>query len=371
MRTMRVSDTIDDVRPTLATWLKPPGNRWAFRHVRELIPTARVAARSGRPLDHAPVDGLLTDALVDYLTRSFSDALVVLHDGRVALEWYAPGVTADDRHIVFSVTKSITALVAGALAAGGVLDRDAEVASYVPESAGGGYGDARVRDLLDMTADVQFVEDYDGPDMRRYREVNGMLPPVDDAGIHAFLAAMPPAGPHGTRFRYLSPTTDMLAWVCERAAGASLAELIAQHVWGPMGAEADGDLMLDRYGASRAGGGLCATARDTARVGQLLLDDTAQAAVADVFRPGDPGHWAAGDLAEFLPGATYRACWYQPAGDPEVRLAAGIHGQRIYVDAPRRVVIAQQASLPTSYDEQTWLETLPVFRDLARAAGGG
>jgi CubicO group peptidase (beta-lactamase class C family) len=367
-----MSNTIADQRPTLATWLKPPGNRWAFRHVRELIPTARVAARSGRPLERAPVDGLLTEAFVDYLTRSFSDALVVLHDGRVVLEWYAPGVTAEDRHIVFSVTKSVTALVVGALVGRGVLDPDAEVATYVPESAGGGYGNARVRDLLDMTASVQFVEDYDGPDMRRYREVNGTLPPIDEAGTHDFLAGMRRAGPHGTRFQYASPNTDMLGWVCERAAGTSLAELIAQHVWGPMGAEDDGDLQVDRYGASRAGGGLCATARDMARVGQLLLDGTAQArqASADVLEPGDAGHWAAGDLVYLLPGATYRSCWYQPAGDPDVRLAAGIHGQRIYVDVPRRVVIAQQASLPTAYDEETWLETLPVFRDLARAVVG-
>src|SRR5438105_3102165 len=100
-----MSDTIIEERPTLATWLEPPGNRWAFRHMRELIPTARVAARNGRPLDEAPVDGLMTEALGDYLMRSFTDALVVLHDGRIALEWYAPGVTAEDRHILFSVTK--------------------------------------------------------------------------------------------------------------------------------------------------------------------------------------------------------------------------------------------------------------------------
>ena len=200
-----MSDTIADQRPTLATWLEPPGNRWAFRHVRELIPTARVAARSARSLERAPVDGLLTEALVDYLTRSFSDALVVLHDGRVVVEWYAPGVTAEDRHIVFSVTKSVTALVAGALVGRGVLDPDTEVATYVPESAGGGYGNARVRDLLDMTASVQFVEDYDGPDMRRYREVNGTLPPIDDTGTHAFLAGMRPAGSARRRTPTRSP----------------------------------------------------------------------------------------------------------------------------------------------------------------------
>ena len=364
--------TVSDIshRPTLTNWLEPPGNRWAFRHVRELVPSALVTAGSGRPLERAPVDGLRTESLLGYLYRSFTDALIVLHGGKVALEWYAPGVTATDRHILFSVTKSVTALVACDLAAEGQLDPGARVATYVPASEAGGYGHARVRDLLDMTANIAFVEDYEGPDMRRYREASGLLPSGDEVGLHAYLATLPPAGRHGTRLRYVSPTTDMLGRVCEGVAGAPLAELIARHVWIPMGAEADADLLVDRYGAPRAGGGLCATARDMARIGQLVVDAAAgelgAPRVEDMLQPGDAAQWAAGDLRDFLPGAAYRCCWYQPARDPGIRLAAGIYAQRIYVDAPRRVVIAQQASLPAAYDEETWLETLPVFDAIAR-----
>jgi CubicO group peptidase (beta-lactamase class C family) len=106
-----------------------------------------------------------------------------------------------------------------------------------------------------------------------------------------------------------------------------------------------------------------------ARIGQLLLRDDLPShlseAVASVTEPGNVDAWAAGSLAEFIPGAAYRSFWFQVPTDPGVYLAAGIYGQRIYVDVPRRIVIAQQASLPDSFDEKTWAETLPIFRRIA------
>jgi CubicO group peptidase (beta-lactamase class C family) len=311
----------------------------------------------------------VTERLIDYLDRSRTDAFVVLHEGRPAVEWYAPGVAPDDRHILFSVTKSVVGIVAGALVESGRLDPEALVSSYVPETLGGGYGTATVRELLDMTANIGFVEDYDGPDVRRYRVAVGQLPGSSSEGIHAFVSGLPPTGKHGQAMNYVSPTADVAGWVCERAGGLSLAELVSAYVWGPMGAQYDGDMLLDRHGAARASGGLCATARDMARIGQLLIDG-AGGGVADVRSPGDRGAWTAGSLRDFLPHAAYRNFWYQPAGTPDILLAAGIHGQRIYADIPRRVVVAQQASLPTAYDHQTWVETLPVFENIARVLDG-
>jgi hypothetical protein len=365
----------DAHRATRADWLTTPANKWAFRHTRELFSSARVAARSARPLEPATSVLAVEGVLGSYLQRSFTDALVVLHRGRLAGEWYAPRVAPDDRHILFSVTKSVVGLVASALIAEGVLDETASVSTYVPEVASGGYGTAVVRDLLDMTANIRFVEDYDGPDVRRYREASGQVPSPHSQGVHAFAAGLQAAGPHGAAFSYVSPSADVAGWVCERAAGLSLAQLVSTYVWAPMGGEYDADLLLDPHGAPRASGGLCATARDTARIGQLLLGEdlagAVAAGVADVRAAGDRAAWAAGSLSDFLPGAAYRDLWYQPGGDPGVFLAAGIYGQRIYVDVPRRVVIAQQASLPGAYDDRTWTETLPAFARLACTVAGG
>ena len=36
-----------EARVTLANWQDPPFNRWAFQHIRELIPTARISRGAG------------------------------------------------------------------------------------------------------------------------------------------------------------------------------------------------------------------------------------------------------------------------------------------------------------------------------------
>jgi len=357
-------------RHGLDNWLQGPGNRWAFRHARELFWSERVRAVAPTPLPRADVQYTIDTTVADYLRRSHTDALVVLSDGELAAEWYLDGVRPDDRHMIFSCTKSVVGLVASVLVAEGTLDDKALITSYIPEAAQGGYVDATVRDLLDMTADIQWVEDYDGPQVRAFRIASGQLDSPDTPGIHRFTVSLSAAGEPGRRMRYVSPSSDLAGWVCERVSGESLAELIADRLWEPMGAEWEGDLLVDRFGASRASGGLCAAARDMARIGHLLLRDDLPGplaeAVASVKQRGDARAWADGSLADFIPGARYRSFWYQLPTDPDVYLAAGIYGQRIYVDIPRRIVIAQQASLPDSFDEATWVETLPTFRRIAQ-----
>ena len=264
--------------------------------MRELIPTARVRHGTPRELPVAPVGNLLQAEIVPsegdpiavttFLKQSSTDAIVVLVDGNIAFEWYAPDVSPDEPHVMMSVTKSITALLAGALAGAGKLDLEAPVADYIPESSGSCYEDATVRHLLDMTVGAAFVEDYTpGEDVRAYRQSTGWYRRQGDGpDLHSYLCTIKHAGEHGGVFRYVSINTDMLGWVCERAGGGTYADLVSEHLWVPMGAEADADITLDRAGGARAAGGLCVTARDLARVGQLVIEDGAGAVPAEFVR---------------------------------------------------------------------------------------
>ena len=364
--------------------MRPPGNRWAFRHVRELIPSARVRCGQPRSLRRAP-DPHLSDVefsddvgvvrrIGDYLDESFTDALVVLRDGAIALEWYADGVDPTDTHICMSVSKSVTGLLAGALTTAGLLDLDAPVERYVPEVAGSGFAGATVRQLLDMTVAIAFVEDYTpGEDLRRYRQSTGWYPAEDGkAGLHRYLCSIPPDGArHGERYRYLSPNTDLLGWVLERAAGASLADALTRHVWSLIGATADADLTVDPFGASRAAGGLSVTPVDLALIGQVVVEDGAGAIdpafIDDLRQNGDPALWAAGEYASLLPGGTYRSLWYQPRVDPGVVVAIGIHGQHVYADSARRVVVAKHSSWPLPADDSADRVAIAASRAIARA----
>jgi len=129
-----------------------------------------------------------------------------------------------------------------------------------------------------MRSGVTFVEDYADAqaDVRMLDEWIGWRPQhVDDIprGLYAFLRTLRSGSAHGGPFVYRSAETDALGWVCERAGGRRMADLISTLVWGPMGAESDAEIICDGNGTSVHNGGLCATARDLARFGQLLLDD--------------------------------------------------------------------------------------------------
>jgi CubicO group peptidase (beta-lactamase class C family) len=373
-------------RATHADWLTPPANRWAFRHVRELIPTARVRRGPVRALPDAPVPFLLDleftasdgvpRSLRQYLDESYTDALVVLHDGTIACEWLRAGVAADEPHIVMSISKSITALLAGALEGVGMLDPDDAVVRHIPEAEGSAFGDATVRHLLDMTTATAFVEDYSpGPDVRAYRQSTGWYPTEGASpGLHAYLCTIQKRAPHGERFHYVSPNTDMLGWVCERASGLPYADALARYLWEPLGAEAEADVTVDRLGAMRAAGGVCIVPRDLARIGQLIVEDGAGVVPADFVRDlrsgGDPALWAAGEFADFLPGGAYRNCFYQPRVEPGVAVGIGIFGQLLYADPARRVVVAKQSSWPTPDHEIADNLAIDASRAIAAALAG-
>ena len=374
-------------RATHADWLTPPANRWAFRHVRELIPTARVRRGSAvRELAAAPADGLLnleftgTDGIArtlgPYLEESFTDALVVLHNGAVACEWLRPGVDADEPHIAMSVSKSITALLVGVLEGAGLLDTNAPVTAYIPESVGSAFGDATVRHLLDMTTATAFVEDYSpGPDVRAYRQSTGWYPSEGiSSGLHAYLPTIRKRAAHGQRFHYVSPNTDMLGWVCERASGLPYSDALSRYLWAPLGAESDADVTVDRLGGMRAAGGLCIVPRDLARLGQLVVEEGAGVVPAGYIRDlctgGDPALWAGGDFAGLLPGGAYRSCFYQPRVEPGVAVGIGIFGQLLYADPARRVVVAKQSSWPTPDHEVADAVAIDASRAIAAALAG-
>jgi hypothetical protein len=156
---------------SLANWRTAPFNRWAFQHVREIVPSADIAndPSNVRPLPAATmdIDGLrIPDpagpalTLDAFLQGASTDALVVLRDGRMVIERYANGVGPRIPHILMSVSKSLLGLVAGIRVRQGQVDTEALVTTMVPELIGTAYEGATVRHLLDMRAGVAFDEDY-------------------------------------------------------------------------------------------------------------------------------------------------------------------------------------------------------------------
>src|SRR5437899_2190333 len=150
-----------DAQVTLANWRTSPFNRWAFHHVREVVPSADIPNDPAKTweLPSAPVDlgKLRIDELCD---ETDTDGLVILHRGRIVFERYANGMTAESPHILMSVSKSLLGLLAGVLAARNAFDPDRLVTDVIPEVRGTAYDGATIRHLLDMRAGIAFDEDY-------------------------------------------------------------------------------------------------------------------------------------------------------------------------------------------------------------------
>ncbi len=214
---MQGSPAAPDKQVTLANWRIAPFNRWAFSHVSEIIPTdiishdpARVTLFASAPSDLGGVkyrtadgkDGTVAGMVAD----TFTDGFLVLRQGRIVTEHYAAALTPLRPHIVFSVSKSITGTLAGLLVERGQLDPSLLVSHYLPETKGSAYGDATVRQVLDMTVAIDFTEDYLDPkgDFNRYRRASGWNPSTDPAGdgdLRSFLASTRrAAGDHGEIF---------------------------------------------------------------------------------------------------------------------------------------------------------------------------
>jgi CubicO group peptidase (beta-lactamase class C family) len=381
----------DEAQATLANWRTPPFNRWAFRHVREIVPAA-VIPRGGRRLRLGravePLERLAFQApggreatVADLLADTCTDGLVVLRRGRIVFEAYDAGHDGHVPHIVFSVSKSLTALVAGILADRGRLDAEAPVTDYLPEAAGSAYGDCTVRHVLDMTVSIAFEEDYldtTGP-FARYREATGWNPVSDPASLHdlrSFLLTLERGTrPHGEIVHYVSPNTDLLGWILERASGARFADLMSSLLWQPMGAECDAYITVDRLGAPRTAGGICTSLRDLARIGEVMrcrgVANGRQVVpgwwIDDILSNGDPQAWARSDTNALLPDGRYRSLWYLTGNAHGAYYAFGIHGQWIYVDPSAGVVIAKQSSWPDPLDDAMERLHLAGFDAIARA----
>lgn len=349
----------------LANWRLPPNARWAFHHVREIVPSeliergVEIADLSPEPagLDGFAVSGPEGEqwSLTQWMDASQTDALLVAHRGKLVHEWYAHEDIETHPHIVFSVSKSITATLAGVLVGKGLLDPSRPVVDYLPELAESGYRDATLQQVLDMTVRIDFAEDYlaTAGKFIEYRTATAWYPcEVDaiDRGLHEFLCSLQRAeGEHGEVWQYKSPNSDLLGWVLERAAGERLAQLMSRYLWQPMGAEKNAYITVDRKGAARTAGGICVVPRDLLRFGELVRNRGEARGrqvipaswIADCSQGGSREAWQRGESAKDFPDGRYRNKWYQTGNEDQAMLAIGIHSQWIYVNPVTEVTIVK------------------------------
>ena len=357
-------------RVTWSNWMRSPFSQWGFRNLARLRPTIDVQAGAMpvAALKHVPtaLDALYFDSecglsisVIDHLVASQTDAFLVMRGDTVLFERYFNGQRACDRHIMFSVTKSLIGTLGEQLVTQGVLRPELPAAYYVPELVGSAFGDATVRQLFDMAVGIEYSEVYDDPNSEssQYGYACGFQPaPAQYAqfeSLYAYLPSLKKRGDHGGFFHYVTATTEALAWVMERASGKACSAML-EEIWARLGCERDGYFMADPWGRNVAGAGFSATLRDMARFGRLLASDgchdgvelLSRETVARIAAGADPAVYAQNtEFSSWTPGASYRSQWYVFNDHSQALMAGGIHGQYLFIDKPSGVVIVKQSSL--------------------------
>ncbi|MEX8192512.1 serine hydrolase domain-containing protein [Comamonas guangdongensis] len=382
----------------LITFDNPVGNtfpriRWTFSHIRELVPTTNVWRGPGAPspLQAAPVNldqvrfkvmGTGEElSFAQSLERNYTDGIVVLHRGKIVYEKYFGALEPQRPHLAMSVTKSFVGTLAALLAHEGSIKPEAPVTAYLPEMKNTAYGDATVREVMDMTVGVKYSENYADPkaEIWDYARAGGMMPQGKDyAGprsFYEFLQTLQKEGEHDQAFAYKTVNAELLAWIVRRASGKSLAQLLSERIWSRIGAEQDAYLMVDRIGTESGGGGLNTTLRDLARFGEMMRNGgraadgqqvLPKAVVDDIRHGGNPAKFAKAGYAT-LPGWSYRNMWWVSNNANGAYSARGIHGQAIYIDPRAEMVVARYASHPLAANGANDPISLPMYQALADA----
>jgi CubicO group peptidase (beta-lactamase class C family) len=368
-----------------------PQLRWSFSNARQLVPTRNVSRGSGasRPLARAeradldavrfmPLGGTATMSWGQALPATYTDGVVVLHQGRLVYERYFGALGVDGQHIAQSVTKSFFGTIAALLIAEGRLDEHAQVGALVPELLGSAFGDATLRQLLDMRTGLKYSEDYADPGAEIWAHVRAgnVLPrlPGDQgpASFYDFLRTVRKQGEHGGAFAYKTVNADALGWVIRRLTGQSIGQTLSERIWSRIGAEQDAYFTIDTVGNEFAGGGLNTGLRDLARFGELMRNEgrwggqpvIPKTVVDDIHRGGDRAAFAQAGEA-LLPGWSYRNMWWVSHNAHSAYMARGSHGQALYIDPMAEMVIARYGSHPVAVNAANDPVTLPACHALA------
>lgn len=368
-----------------------PKLRWTVCHIRELMPTTDVSRGIGAPsklsyeldknidaITFMPTNSKRPMTWKQSLDANYTDGIMVMHHGKVVYERQNGCLNELGNHAAMSMTKSMTGLLAEILVTEGKLDDKALVASIIPELKNSGFGDATVRQVMDMTTALDYSEDYADPnaDIWKYSEAASPLPKPKDYkgpnGYFEYLQTVKKNGEHGEAFNYRTINSDALGWIISRTTGKAVNELLSERIWQKIGAEQSAYMTVDAKGTPFAGGGLSAGLHDMARIGSLMLNKGEingerlfPAAVVDnIEAGGDKEAFAKADYKQLTNGS-YTSMWWLFNNPTPIYAARGVHGQTVYVDPAADMVIVRFASYPDASNGKIDPTSLPAYKAVA------
>lgn len=212
-------------------------------------------------------------------------ALVILHNGKLVAERYAPGYGPDTRLISWSMAKSVTATLLGMMVSDGRLSLD----EPAPVSAWHNPGDQRakitLRHLLQMSSGLDHTEGLGpGAEIAIYEADTPRMLFLDGReDVARYATSRPMEAGVGEKFEYSSATSNILVDIMTRSLTESedpverrdaMLEYARGRLFDPLGMDSMAP-EFDRHGTMLGGSMIHATARDWAKFGEFLRNDGA------------------------------------------------------------------------------------------------
>jgi CubicO group peptidase (beta-lactamase class C family) len=337
--------------------LRGEEQRVAYANIEKLAPVNTIRAGGPvYPLPEAPRDFSAfryehkgaRQTIDDFMQQMNVVGLLVITDGRIVLERYARGHTANARWASMSVAKSVTSLLYGAAVRDGLIKSlDEPVTTYQPELKGSAYDGVTIRHLLQMSSGVAWSERPVDPqsDVSQLSRLNA------EGGFRAQLAYMakrPRAAEPGRVFNYNTSETDLAGAILRGLTGKTLSEYLSEKIWRRFGMQADGYwVTMQGSDLERAGCCISATLRDYGRVGLFALaGGTSAGSGSSVL----PERWLEESTRPSHGSKDYGYFWWlRPNGR---YYASGSFGQHIEVAADERTVVAMQSYWPVAFNPE-------------------
>jgi hypothetical protein len=203
----------------------------------------------------------------------WTKAVVVVHDGQVLAERYAPDYGVDTPVAGWSATKSVTNALIGIL----VLQGRLKVTEPAPVAAWAGSGDPRhaitVDNLLRQTSGLDIGQSLTSSALSMFDPSAQML--FVEPDMAAFAERAPLNAVPGEKWNYTDANTLLLSRIVRDQAGGDAASVHAfmhRELFDKLGME-HVTMELDGAGTAIGSSHMLASARDWARLGMLYVND--------------------------------------------------------------------------------------------------
>lgn len=359
-------------------WLDPENLRFGLQPTHRFMPLLMIKAPGApqslkpapRPLDLQritatdPLDRETRDLAFLLDTRLYADGFIALRNGRVVAEQYWHGTTSAQARFLLGASRPLLSLLGAMALAQGKLAADRSVIRYVPAlSAQTGLRKLSLQRLIEGNS--RFA--WDAQEIAEWRAAAGWKP-GDTDGLREWLK-QPDRwdrnfADEAPRLAQIGPDADLLAWALTESHNAPLAQVFCTNLLTRLRPENPVFWATDPQGTEVADG-LALSLRDFARFGQMLLEARNGGGrskipgwfIEALSSSGGQRKTNASELLGLSRGSETRYGFVRLGGTPSRVALLGPHGNSLYVDFDRRLVIAIYAAYPKN-DSPALLATL-------------